>query len=269
MKWLVQEMLNNPSNMIRVIEALELLQTEYLLVKVDSHALTVIDNKTKLPLEDSSTIIDDFVSGSNVMVYGSKMLAEIADNMKLTPGSFMNERFEYDAFKQHLGTELLNHDLTIGELWDIEPIHDLFFMRPTGNTKLFSGQQVSKEEFYSLKRREMKGMSAYTGQPIMISPLQTIHAEYRFFVVQQQIVTYSSYQYEGSLNTLVKPTPELIQYTLDRIHQFALAEAFVIDVAETTNGFKVVEYNNINTSGLYGCDEVALVSALNQLAESK
>lgn len=30
-------------------------------------------------------------------------------------------------------------------------------------------------------------------------------------------------------------------------------------------GLKVIEYNNINTSGLYGCDEVEIVRAINGL----
>lgn len=49
------------------------------------------------------------------------------------------------------------------------------------------------------------------------------------------------------------------------INQFPLAQAFVIDIAETNNGFKVIEYNNMNTSGLYDCDEILLVQAINEI----
>lgn len=31
------------------------------------------------------------------------------------------------------------------------------------------------------------------------------------------------------------------------------------------NGFKVIKYNNINTTGLYNCDEISIVQAINEM----
>lgn len=268
MRWLVQEFLNNNSNIIRIIHALEECSVDYLLIRVNKdNTLTVLEKESKLPFDNSDTILQEFISNKQVMVYGSKTFAKIAKEMDLKPGSFMNEQFEFEVFQQVLGDELLNSKFVLGELLDLKPIADKFFIRPTGNTKLFTGMTVTKEEFLSWQERERVENSLYIGQSLMISPVQEIEAEYRFFVVNQQIVTGSSYKIGKFVDTSRIPSDELITYTKNMVNIFPLAKAFVIDVAETNKGFKVVEYNNINSSGLYGCDEIAFVRAINDLTK--
>ncbi|PLS18902.1 DUF4343 domain-containing protein [Bacillus sp. M6-12] len=270
MKWLVQEFLNNGSNIVRIINALEHCHVDYLLVRVNKDSsLTVLDKADKLPMDKSDSILQDFISNEAIMVYGSKAFAKIATEMGLEPGSFMNEKFEFEIFREALGDELLNHHFMIGELSELEPIAEEFFIRPTGNTKLFTGMRVTKEDFLSWKERENRENSPYIGQSLMISPIQEIKAEYRFFVVNQEVVTSSSYRVGNNTDITRKPSKAILQYTKKIVDKFPLAKAFVIDIAETDKGFKVVEYNNINTSGLYGCDENAIIQAINKLKEDK
>ena len=267
MKWLVQEFLNSAENSIRIASALEKLSTDYLLVKINKNeTLSVIDKVNKVPLDNSANLIQEFISNEDIMTYGSKAFDVITRNMNLNPGSFMNKNFEFDVFRDVLGEELLNHDFVIGELSDLKPIADEFFIRPTGNTKLIPGMIVRKDEFLSWKEREVKKSdSLYIGQPLMISPLQIIEAEYRFFVVNQVIVAGSSYMVDNVIDIFKKPSSEILNYTKEMINRFPLSKAFVIDIAETKSGLKVIEYNNINTSGLYGSDELAFVGAINKL----
>jgi len=268
MKWLVQEFLNNASNVIRISNALEKCSVEYLLVRVNKNSsLSVIDKEKKIPLDNSEQVIQSFISNEHVMIYGSKAFAEIAKNMELKPGSFMTEQFEFEIFQRKLGNELLNNEFIIGELSTLHPIAEEFFIRPTGNTKLFTGMTVTKKDFLDWQERENREGSPYIGQTLMIAPLQRIKAEYRFFVVNQKVVTGSSYKVGDKIDVYSKPSPEIIKYAEQIVDKFPLAKAFVIDIAETEKGLKVVEYNNINTSGLYGCDEVAFVHSINELEE--
>lgn len=266
MKWLVQEFLINNTNTMRMINALENCSIEYLIVRVDKdNSLTVIDKESKIPRDDSDRVLNDFICNEQVMVYDSKTLANIAKEMGLEPGSFMNDQFEFEVFQQVLGDELLNKDFIIGDLWELNPIDEEFFIRPTGNTKLFTGQTVTREEFLLWQNQECRENSPYLGQKLMISPIQEIQAEYRFFVINQNIVTSSCYKENNVINTIRKPPHGLISYTTKMIDKFPLAKAFVIDIAETNNGFKIIEYNNINTSGLYNCDEFLIVQAINEM----
>lgn len=266
MKWLVQEFLNYNQNTIRMINALEKCSVAYLIVRVDKgNSLTVIDKETKIPKDDSDRVLKAFTYNEQVMVYGSKTLANIAKEMNLEPGSFMNEQFEFEVFQQVLGDELLNKEFMVGDLWELNPTDEEFFIRPTGNTKLFTGQTVTREEFLLWQKQECRENSPYSGQMLMISPTQKIQAEYRFFVVNQNIVTSSCYKENNVISTIRKPSHELITYTTKMINKFPLAKAFVIDIAETNKGFKVIEYNNMNTSGLYNCDEFLIVQAINEM----
>ncbi|MFV1457560.1 ATP-grasp domain-containing protein, partial [Bacillus mycoides] len=163
--------------------------------------------------------------------------------------------------------ELVNHDFVCGELQELTPIADEFFIRPTGNTKLFTGKVVTKEEFLEWQVRENYENSPYKGQRLMISPVRELLAEYRFFVVNQRVITGSSYQVNGKSDVTKPITESLLNYVNGRVFEFWVADSYVIDVAETPDGFKVVEYNNTNTSGLYGCDAVAIVTAINKIQE--
>lgn len=266
MKWLVQEFLNNSSNVVRIADALEKCSIDYLLVRVNrDNSLSVIDKEQKTPLDNSEEVIQSFILNERVMIYGSKTFATIAENMKLEPGSFMTEQFEFEIFQRELGNELLNNQFMIGELSTLNPIAEEFFIRPTGNTKLFTGMSITKKDFLEWQKREDKEDSLYIGQTLMVAPLQSIKAEYRFFVVNQKVITGSSYKVDGKVDISCKPSFEVIRYTEKMVDKFPLAKAFVIDIAETEKGLKVIEYNNINTSGLYGCDELAFVRAINIL----
>ncbi|MEC1158728.1 ATP-grasp domain-containing protein [Cytobacillus horneckiae] len=266
MKWLVQEFLNNSSNIIRILNALEKCSVDYLLVRVNQdNSLSVIDKENKIPLDNSEEAIQEFILNEQIMVYGSKAFAKIAQDMELEPGSFMNDKFEFEVFQRELGNELLNNEIIYGELSTLYPIGEEFFIRPTGNTKLFTGMTVTKEDFLDWQERENREDSPYIGQSLMIAPIQRIKAEYRFFVVNQKIITGSSYKVGDKINSSCKPSVEIEEYVKQIVDRFPLAKAFVIDIAETEKGLKVVEYNNINTTGLYGCDEIAFVRAINEL----
>lgn len=267
MKWLVQEFLNNnSSNIIRISNALDTCFVDYLLVRVNKdHSLSVIDKVKKIPLDKSEEIIQSFIFNEQVMIYGSKAFSKIAKDMKLKPGSFINDRFEFDVFQRELGNELLNNEIVIGELSTLNPLGEEFFIRPSGNTKLFNGMTVTRKDFLDWQERENREGSPYIGQSLMIAPLQRIAAEYRFFVVNQKVITGSSYKVGDKFDCSLKPSAAIMRYTEQIVDKFPLAKAFVIDIAETEKGLKVVEYNNINTSGLYGCDEVAIVRAINAL----
>jgi hypothetical protein len=268
MKWLIQEFLDNNPNFIRMMHAIEATRTNFLLVRLNhDNSLTIIDPVDKLPLDQSETVLEEFTKNDRVMVYGSKTFANIAKVMNLKPGSFLNRNFEFDVIREILGSELLNNEFIIGDLFSLQPIAEHFFIRPTGNTKLFTGMTVSKEDFLDWQKRErsLSEKSPYVNQSLLISPVQEILSEYRFFVVNQEIVTSSSYQVNHTFNTTQKPSNEMLYFTRRIIDKFPIAKAFVVDIAKTKNGFKVVEYNNINSSGLYTCDEVSIVEAINNL----
>lgn len=269
-RWLVQEFINFNENTERMIKALKREKDEFLLVRVNADkSLTVIDNDTRLPLDDSDEIIKAFLSDAYVSIYGSKALATIINQFKVTPGSFLNEKFEMEVIWEHIHDELLNDSFIVGELQELNPPWESFFIRPTGNTKLISGICVSQKELKEWKDREDNPDSAFIGQTLMVSELREIQEEYRFFVVGGEVITGSSYMVNGVRDISIKPAQAIWEYAQKMVNRFDLATAFVIDVAKTDKGLRVVEYNNLNTSGLYGCDEYKILQAIRELYKER
>ncbi len=56
--------------------------------------------------------------------------------------------------------------------------------------------------------------------------------------------------------------PDIAKYTEDRINEWHPLDAFVIDIADTEDGFKIVEINTLNSCGYYACDVQQLVLSL-------
>lgn len=263
MKWLVQELLNSAENTVRVAQGLETLGTKFLLIRLNKdETLTVIDNKTKIPLDNSEDLISKFIKDSNVMTYGTKKFDEVTRKMNLKPGSFVNDNFNLDRCNQELGNEMLNKDIIIGNLYELEPKDDVFFIRPLGNNKVINGGVITKEEFYKWRDSQDEN---YKGELLVISSNKSIKTEYRFFIVDKEIISGTSYNIEGEYNIEKEPTKEVLRYTEEVVNKYPLARAFVIDIAETDKGLKVVEHNNINTSGLYKSDELKIIQAINNM----
>lgn len=265
MKWLIQEFLNQSENVERMRRALETQGVEYLLVRLNKDAsLTVLDVETRLPLDDTEDVLWEFLHDGRITGYGSKSFDNALRKLQVEPGSFSNEAFEMKEIQKRVGDQLLNQEFLIGELQELNPTWEQFFIRPTGNTKLFGGMTVTQKDFLEWKERENHPDSPYSGQSLLVSETKEILAEYRFFVVGNTVVTGSSYKVNGELNTGLFPSTDVWNYAQDMVDRFRIADAFVIDIAETGEGLRIVEYNSFNTSGLYACDEELIVRQMNR-----
>lgn len=99
--------------------------------------------------------------------------------------------------------------------------------------------------------------------------IQDIVEEVRCYVVNKKVVTISRYMYNGKLdmtplNTLFhNQYVDYAQHIIDTV--YAPSTEFTIDLCQLKNGsLKVVEYNCLNSSGLYECDSKALFTALKE-----
>ncbi len=115
--------------------------------------------------------------------------------------------------------------------------------------------QIEEEEFQPLhKNTEM-----------LLSSIKEIYNEFRVFVVDGKVVTASMYK-QGSQ---VIASPNVDQYVIDfaqqMVDKWQPAIAFVIDVADTPQGLKVIEINNINSAGFYEADVFKIIDAIDNL----
>lgn len=218
-----------------------------------------------------------------VTCYGSTFLREAAQKHSWDPGFYYDEAtFNFDAWREHWGTELLNYDSVVCRFEDIEKIADHIFLRPHVSEKIFTGCHVSWKEFVPWREEILSGsldqryMGLNADTLVACAPAKDIRQEARFFIVDCKIVTGSFYRLASTehCNTVSSRVSffdspwydaDLERYVQERIEQWQPHRAFVLDVATTVEGFKIIEVNSVSSSGFYECDVRKIVEALEEL----
>lgn len=124
----------------------------------------------------------------------------------------------------------------------------------------------------NLARKKNKPMTKFTFDQEMgvnrmvhkywVAPVKKINAEYRFFVVAGRIITWSQYAKNNEM-IISSNVPRHVGMWLAPLVKDTIGY-YVVDVADTPEGLRVIETNTLNSSGLYDCDIVKLVTALKE-----
>lgn len=206
-----------------------------------------------------------------IVVYGSYTLALIAAKRGWTPGSFVNDNFTHEAWVQGWGAErLLNGDAVVCRLDEIEGAlrgRENVFLRPLEDTKSFSGMVQSHDEALWWAQSVIKAKSDQlnSATEIVVASTRSILAEYRLFVVDGRVVTSSLYKM-GQRIISDPYTPQAVLDFAERcIELWVPDRAFVLDIAETPEGFCIIEVNNINSAGVYAANVSRLVQEIDQM----
>lgn len=265
MKWIVEDLINKSENVNRIRKGLEFFNEEYLLVKIDrNNQLIVLDKELLIEIDggNSLDIVNNFIKSNDVLVYGSKTLIELSNKMNIYPGSLSNDKFNLDIVANYLKEDFLNSDYKLQKLEDVILKDDEeIFIRPLENNKLLDGKVYNKNDLTKLKKVvSLKDVKFFT------SSIKELKEEYRFFIVNDKIITYSSYKdIDNNINLYLPISDELLDYVNFIINKFCISNGYVLDIANTSSGYKVIEYNNLNASGLYNCNEYNIVDSLKNL----
>lgn len=215
-----------------------------------------------------------------IMTMGSYTLAKIANKRGWKPaGNFVSNNFNFDNLKNHYGCQnMLNGQAIQGTIGSIE-IPDEWedvFARPLEDTKSFAGGVFDKGVFQEFLNTMVdineELLNAET--PIIVAPVQEILAEYRLFVVDGKVVAGSLYRildetksipmFKGltPLDDDISQEGACIAFAKDMLNIYQPERAFVLDIAITLFGPKIVEVNNINSSGFYAANVEDIVVAI-------
>ena len=182
MYYIVQENTFREENYDALIQSLDRLGLEYEIVKV-------------LPF------IEDFefnTTRKDVFVFGSLKLARISGKLGWFPGSYMNENHDFMVYKDFYKEHLLNYNSRICRFSDdLDWKSEYQFIRPTKDTKVFTGNTFSKDEWEKFVQHSMtNGHSTILDKDtlIQVSTTKNIQKEIRFWVVNGKVVTGSQYR---------------------------------------------------------------------------
>jgi len=207
-------------------------------------------------------------ASKNVICMGSYSLRHIAKREKWYPGVFDLMDQDFTVQKQFWGKHLLNYNSVVCRFEDIL-FDKIAFMRPITDSKTFSGRVFEWEEVKEWQHNvcemgEDTGATLNADTLVQVSEPLNIYSEYRFWVVRGKISTSSMYKRGKD----VIYSPEVDQRFADYVHEvisiWSPHESFVIDVADTEDGLRIVEPNTLNASGYYAADMQKLVFALEE-----
>lgn len=136
------------------------------------------------------------------------------------------------------------------------------FIKPSTDQKAFNAGILKKgkqiQEFVYAQTHQ----SGFKDELIVIADCKKIYAEYRFFVVNGQIITGSQYRNEHKLHISDQVSSSVFKVAQAYAKLYQPHDIFTLDIADTPQGYKIVEYNCWACSGLYACDRNKLFSTV-------
>ena len=183
----------------------------------------------------------------------------IISNTSPEPQIGMSTIFDWNQYSTNIPSEiLLNSNGVIHKFGDLDKdwveLPTEMFIRPVSGWKPFAGFSCSRENLkYEIK-------SLFQLEHVMphelsvVFPKKTILNEYRYWIVDGQISTSSSYSWDENKAHTTTPC-DADNFVVKKVLQYFDAIGmmdFVLDIAQTDEGYKVIEINALSTSGWYG-----------------
>lgn len=177
------------------------------------------------------------------LVLGSYGLAEIMKHEGFTSGHNLENLTQQEQMN-HWGKSLfLNGDNDVINLEILKPFEGKRFFRPLMDTKSFTSGVYSFNEVLHTSSKE----------PLIMSSVKNIDAEYRFVIVNGKIADNSSYKILENVNINEKAPLNFVDFVDKLIKKWTPTKHFVLDVASINSAPKIIEINNIHCSRFYGC----------------
>jgi len=251
MQWIVQNASYNNDNFQGLINALDAGRRDYQRVDV-------------IPF--SHELIPVPVVTNPCAIMGTNSLIRLSKKYDWSPGAWFKEDVRFEEWLKHYGEHLVNYDATICRFADAD-FEGMAFIRPCEDLKQFSGMEMEGRNFalwrdMTIEENSMTGEALSPDMMVLVAPLKNINGEFRLFVVDGEVVAHSQYRVANRI--LPQPTvPDgVLTYAKEIIDLWQPDKAYVLDIAELENEYKVLEINCLNSSGFYAADPKQVVDAI-------
>ncbi|WAX21556.1 hypothetical protein [Stenotrophomonas phage RAS14] len=234
----------------------------------DTHEAIIIPFQEEMGNEEELMAIP--VDDVTVIPYGSCKLARISNARGWKGNCYVDETFRTDVWLRERD-DMLNKDAVMMMVKDTEqylkdvPDDEEFFIRPVKDLKSFSGSVAEAHDIRNWMNSTKSGNFSFTEDTeIIIAPIQKLYSESRFFIVGGKVVDGSYYRMGGSLQVSAIKQPEMYELAQTFADKWLPHECCVMDLAETDDGYRVIEFNTINSSGFYEHDIRKIVTAMTE-----
>lgn len=215
-----------------------------------------------------------------VVLYGSiSFNKQYSKDRTFIPGMYYQEKaLECLGYMPRLdNSELLanyNHVFTTFKDFNNRKqfFYDIFnsnkvFIRPNSGFKTFTGLPIHIEEF-DYEINTLKNLTSVVDETlILVSSCKVIASEYRFFIVNREVVTGSQYKKDEELY-IKQGYPEAALEVAKAMakNKWQPDIAYACDVGIVNGMAKIIELNAFSSSGFYAADLPILVEAVDTVA---
>ena len=142
------------------------------------------------------------------------------------------------------------------------------FVRPDDYAKSFSGGLVSAdhfEEWYKLANFYEPGPDCLA----VVSSPERIQAEWRLVIGEKKVVTGSQYRRDGKEEISAGCPSEVVHFaeTVANANRFEPHPMYVMDIANTDAGYRLVEIGSMCCASLYACDLTRVIDVVSRIAK--
>jgi hypothetical protein len=221
----------------------------------------------------SHEMYPDLELKGNVVYFGSYGMRDIALKKNWYPAC----EFDLEEKSQTLHNGpwlyyLLNEICIICDFKDVldaTPMEE-FFMRPIADSKVFAGKifnrKYLREWIYGIHQGDDNGSGLVLTTSVAVAPILNIESEYRFFIIGDEIVTYSQYKHRGRVKYNAEVPIEIVNACIDLIDiNPNFASAYCLDLCMSEGKIKIVEVNSLPCSGFYECDVTKIIDKLQRV----
>jgi len=215
----------------------------------------------------------DVMPEGPVICFGSYSMRHIAKKRGWFPGVFDLEPVNFKEQMRHWGSHMLNADAIVCKFSEAKITSASAFLRPIEDSKVFAGKVFTDQELTEWQHSIITmgndyGSSMNGDTLVQVCPVKEIYSEYRYWIVDNKIVTKSMYKrgrtihYSNDIDRRFDTFVSSLTCGPFSVDYWRPHDAYCIDVCDTPDGIKVVEINTVNSSGLYAANMTDLVMAL-------
>lgn len=180
---------------------------------------------------------------------------------------FREESFVTSEWMRHFGDSALNSHGRVYSARDVSSLFGgepsaKFHIRPNSKDKAFIADVFSRDGWENV-------VAERTVDPDLdcfVSPVcEVMHAEYRCWIVGGQVVEVSRYRQSGIKDFAAVDSTHEAWVTAQQLAAMYLPEdCIVMDLVQTDDGYKFLEFNSIHSSGWYAGNIATIFNAMVQ-----
>jgi len=187
-------------------------------------------------------------------------------------GFYEREKFQASNYMKYFKPrDLLNENCMFLPFWKLKSNYyledilfkfgaDELFIKPNSGFKSFTGFTAKEKNI----AKELSYLTVDDNEMCLVAPkYHLIDDEFRFWIIDKKIVTYSQYSWENDNHVEV---PREVYEFANRIVSESDLDFYTLDIGATEDNYYIIEVNNIYTSGTYRCDLKKLIVALRDYA---